>query len=320
MAVVPWEEQLATIIGSTQGTGLKLYQSDEQPASGKCIAIYGRPGAGKTDLVAGLADCPYATPILYLNIEGGAWVFSHRNDIQIIQITQWADFSTLLIRFNGARALPFKTCIVDNVSELQAINVMSIINQRGTQGINGGMPSQNNWGASTAQMLNSLRLCHDMSERFGVNFIFTVWEDARKDSVTNQVLKSGIGVTPALARSLPGIVDIVGHLTVQNDPPKYTRVLNFAANPHSDAKFRRNRTEVANSIPLTIAYQDQQPLVDIFNTLFGGKPWPKEKYAALASKAKVDYATTTSGADGPSDGVVESIVATKLQSSEASSS
>jgi hypothetical protein len=319
MSIIPWESQLVKIIGSTGGTSLKVYGSNEQPVTGRLIAIYGRPGSGKTDLAASLADCKYAVPVLYLNVEGGAWVFAHRSDIQIVDITEWKDFSTILIRLYQAPELPFKTVIVDNVSELQAINVMNIVNQRGTAGINGtGMPTQANWGASTAQMLNSIRLCKNMAEKFGINFIFNVWEDARKDSVTNQIVKSGIGFTPALARSFPGIVDIVGHLTVKDDPPNYTRILNFAANPHSDAKFRRNRQEVGQQIPLTIAYRTQQPLVDVMNTLIGGEKWPSEKYKNLEGQARVDYATNTAIAEGgQQQSVVEAIVANKIDAGEA---
>lgn len=313
MGVVPWEHQLAAIVGSTTGTSIKIYSSGQQPVTGRCMGIYGRPGVGKTDLVAALADCKYALPLVYMNVEGGAWVFSHRDDITIIDVREWTDFSSIIARMYQAQSLPFKTMLVDNATELQAVNVLNIVGQRGTQGIKGtSMPSQQNWGASTAQMLNSIRLCHDMSRKFGVNFIFTAWEDGRKDSVTNQLVKSGIGFTPSLARSFPGIVDIVGHLTVKDDPPFFTRVLNFAATPHSDAKFRRNRTEIANEIPLTIAYRDQKPLVDIFNTLFGGEKWPSAKYKSLASQARVDYAVNTATAESPQVNIVEQLVADKI--------
>lgn len=172
------------------------------------------------------------------------------------------------------------------------------------------MPTQQQWGASTAQMLNVARLCHDkLCGQLGVNVILTAWEDARHDAGDTQFIKSGVGFTKALARSLPGIADIVGHLTVN---PQGTRILSFATGPYTDAKFRRDREEkAAQTIPLTIAYGlEQKPLVDVYNALFAGKPFPAASYAKLQGQAKVAYTPRTE-AGATTEGVVETLVAQK---------
>lgn len=309
MSVQLWEAEVAALF--PKQLGLRIYQSNEQVQQGRCIGFYGEPGVGKTTLVAQMADCEYTSPLLHINAAGGAWVFSHRSDITVVDVFKWTDFSSASARLFQARAIPFKGILIDQLSELQALNVISIMG--GGTGIgNTAMPTQQQWGASTAQMANVLRGYHDLSRRHGIVVVMMAQQDSRKDSVTNAIVKAGIGLTPSLARTFPAIMDIVGHLSVANDPPAYTRILNFAKTAHSDAKFRRNKTEVANSIPLTIAFQDQPVLVDILNTLIGGKPWPTKNYANLARKAKVDYATVVAspeGAGGSEAGVVADRVA-----------
>lgn len=308
MSIQLWQPELETML---RGTGIAVYRSNEQPLVGKFIVIYGRPGVGKTDLVAALADCDAAKPILYMNIEGGAWVFSSRNDIAIIHVNDYTAFSTALMKFAAARTLPFRTLIIDNGSELQAYNAMNVM--KGGTGIRDtSMPTQQQWGASTAQMLNVARLCHDkLCAQLGVNVIMTAWEDARHDAGDTQFIKSGVGFTKALARSLPGIADIVGHLTVNNQG---TRVLSFQVGPYTDAKFRRDRLEAtAQTIPMTIAYgENQKPLVDVFNALFAGKPFPVAAYARLQGQAKVAYTPRTDAANSGNESVVESSVAQKV--------
>lgn len=311
MSIVPWTGQLATLM---QGTGTTAYMSNEQPNSGKMIVIYGRAGVGKTDLVAALADCEYAQPVCYMNVEGGAWVFNSRDDIMVINVNDYVNFSSVLMRFSSQKELPFRTLIIDNGSELQAYNAIN--NMQGGAGIRGtGMPTQQQWGASTAQMLNVARLCHDkLCAQLNVNVVFTAWEDARHDAGDTQFIKSGIGFTKKLASSFPGIADIVGHLTVNQ---RGTRILSFEAGPYTDAKFRRDREDkAAQSVPLTIAYRDKEkPLVDIFNALFGHKPFPLEKYKAYMQEAKVVYTprTTDVAAADSSTSAVETSVAQKTE-------
>ena len=172
------------------------------------------------------------------------------------------------------------------------------------------MPTQQQWGASTAQMLNVFRLCHDkIGRQLGVNVIINCGEDARQDAGDTQFIKSGIGFTKALARSAPYIADIVGHLTVN---AKGTRVLSFEPGPYTDAKFRRDReAKAAQTIPLTIAYQStQKPLVDVFNALFADKPFPLAAYSKLQQEAKVSYIPRTD-MNAATEGVVEVSVAQK---------
>lgn len=304
MSIQLWQPELETML---KNTGIVVTRSNEQPNVGKFVIIYGRPGAGKTDLVAALVECDICKPIVYMNIEGGAWVFSSRSDIAIVHVNTYEDFSTALMRFASQRSLPFKTLIIDNGSELQARN--AIANMSGGGGIkNTGMPTQQQWGMSTAQMLNVARLCHDkLCAKLGVNVILTAWEDARHDAGDTQFIKSGVGFTKSLARSLPGIADIVGHLTVN---AQGTRVLSFQVGPYTDAKFRRDRLEAtAQTIPLTIAYgQDQKPLVDVFNALFAGKAFPVAAYKSLQAQARVSYTPRTE-AGAANESVVETIVA-----------
>lgn len=310
-SVIPWLEEITSIVGPSI-KGITVYRSGEQPPSGKCIVIYGKPGVGKTELASQAADSPHGAPVLYLNLEGGAWSLSHRDDITIVDILTFRQFVTVAQGLFRARTLSYKSIIIDSTSELQAMSVVEILGAGG--GILGtSLMTQQNWGKSTADMLMIARGFHDLARRTGTHVIFTALEDLGKDA-GEVSYRRGIGFTPSLAKSFPAIVDIVGHLTVKNDAPHYTRVLNFAANPLSDAKFRRSKAPEDLKIPLTIAYRQQPVMADILNVLAGGMDWPTDKYKALQAQATVTQVPVSTDNDrAASPNPVEASITQKQQ-------
>jgi phage nucleotide-binding protein len=301
MSVVPWEREIQQIL-TTQT--LKIQRASEQKQKGKCIALYGRTGVGKTELINRLAKTEYGRPMLYFNIDGGSWVLDN-NDAYIIDVVDYTDFSTPMMKLSTSRKLPFKCIVVDNVSSLQVSNITDIQGATGKSIQGSGMATQQQWGMSTAQLLNVYHMLWVIAQNQGIHVITTAWEDDRTNKVTNQTVRSGIGVTPSLARSLPGMMNMVGHITVKQGG---VRVINFDTSPHSDAKMQRRQTKAELSVPLTIAYRDQNILEDLLNSLVGGIEWPTDKYKGLAAQAKVDYATVTQ--DQPTG--VETAVAQRL--------
>jgi hypothetical protein len=91
-----------------------------------------------------------------------------------------------------------------------------------------------------------------------------------------------INLIPALTRSLPGMIDYIGWLTIGSFG---IRELSFAASRDSSAKLRRPETGNATKIPLDIKFKiNQNPLGDIINTLLGGKDWPDNTKTDNTSK------------------------------------
>lgn len=243
----------------------KLRPATTPPASGMCIALYGAAGVGKTTLAAQAALSPLGSPVLIIDAEGGSRAVAHMQNVYVADVKSWKEITE--VSNEVAKQAQFKTIVLDNMSEFQQINLKGIVGN--------GMPQIQHYGQNTNEMLNFSRLWRDISRDTGVNVIFIAWESPEKDESTG-IIKRDLGFTPSLAKQFPGIIDIVGYLTVNQ---KGLRVLNFAPSVRNAAKFRRSQTEVAMQIPLQLTYGlNEYPMVDLLNTLKGGETWPTGRY------------------------------------------
>lgn len=249
---------------------------------GVCMAIYGTPGAGKTTLVSEAVYSEFAQPVDFADCEGGARAITHMGDINVHSLTDprqngeaFADFERLVEQYISKQ----RTCgtlIVDNVSELQNLCVRWVVNHisRG-QGVGAqDRPDIKDWSTVTARMLMLTRKLRDFARNSGTNVFFIAWE-APERGEGDSVVKRDLAFSPSFARQFPGIIDVVGRLTVVGD----SRSLSFAPSATTAAKFRRGGGEAANQIPDTIRFKrGDKPIVDILACLKGGKPWPTNKY------------------------------------------
>lgn len=253
----------------TTFAGLPVRKSNDMVRKGSTICIYGPPGSGKTLLASGAADSEMHSPVLFADAEGGSSVFSHRSDIDVITVRQWSVLRKIIDALKNDS--PYRTLVLDNMSEIQQLNITSIAGQ-------GNDIQIQHWNKSTADILNMTRTLLDHSINKGLNVIFLAWEDREKDSVSNMI-RTGIGFTPSLANKFPGIIDIVGYLSVMNNAPHYSRLLSFAPSPKTDAKFRRSSNDLARSIPLQVVYgEDNLPMADLLDCLKGTKKFPAARY------------------------------------------
>jgi phage nucleotide-binding protein len=251
--------------------GVTLVRANELGEWGVCAALYGRPGAGKTTLALSMADSPYASPTLMIDAEGGARSVSHRSDIDVATVERYEQIPQIIRALLGNPNPPYKGIVLDNMSEVQNKNIRSITGGTRT-------PEIQDWGRSTADILQLTRDCRELAQRRGIVVVLIAWEDYTTDeSSGSNVKRTTVGFTPKLAQQFPGIVDIVGHLSTEASG---TRTLSFESGPRTDGKFRRNGSEAAMGIPLRIRYNypQQNPMADLLATLVGGSPWPKDKY------------------------------------------
>lgn len=264
--------------------GFTIRKANEDNPAGISIAIYGKPGVGKTTLAAQASLCAEGGRTLILDAEGGARSISHLDNVDIIDITSWQQLAQISNELmNPNVSIPWGTIILDNMSEYQAIGINALAGREN--------PQLQMYLKNTNEMLYLTRAYRDMARKRGVNVFFIAWESPEKDEFTG-ITKHDMGFTPSLARQFPGIIDIVIFLTSENDPPQFTRVISFAPAPNTAAKFRRSRAEVAKDIPLVLYYtQDETPMVDLLATLKGGKAWPTGKYVYRRTQAN----TTTQG-------------------------
>lgn len=269
----------------------KIVKANAQGSWGVNLLLYGNAGSGKTTLAGSVADSEYGKPVLVVDAEGGSRVLGHRGDIDVISINDLNDLGApgygwqkildvlndlLYHKIKHESGCEYGTVIFDNMSEYIDLAIKHVIRTIGRNIELKDRPDPNDWGKATSEMLLFTRRARDHARSSKTNMIFIAWELESKND-QGQVLKNGLLFNPALARKIPGIVDWVGYLSVVGGD---RRELSFEASNRTDAKFRRDDTELANQIPLEIRWsgKGKEPLCDILATIKGAVPFPIEKY------------------------------------------
>lgn len=246
---------------------------DELRDKGVCIVIYGSPGSGKTPTAANVVrNQQYGFPGLLVDCAGGTRSVTHlvkSGALQVVRPESWDDLLKVVqdIRHKFDEA-PFKSYIFDNLTEMANMRLMKILREG-----NRTVTQIQDWNVVTMDILSMVRTLRDASnEPAGPNVIMTAWETANSKNVTG-VTKRDVGFNPALAEKLPGIVDMVGHLTVWDNK---SRRLSFEASDNTAARFRRPDDEdPILLLPDNILYTVKEyPIAEMVGTLRGGEPFP----------------------------------------------
>ena len=249
---------------------MKITSVADLPQWGLRTAIYGSPGTGKTYLAATAEDSEFGKSVLFIDVEGGVRSITHRTSIDTVQARTWPEITEVLraIKMGSSDLKKYKTFVWDNLTEYQKLDIARIAGD--------SQPQIQHWGECTTDMLNLVRDMSDVSRTRSLNQIFIAWdEDVQTDVSGIKIIKHRANFTPKLQNSFPGMLDMVGYLTVSS---RLTRTLTFEVSNTTDAKNRRPRTGPTIALPETIRYKiDDSPMADILNTMIGGMPWP-EKY------------------------------------------
>jgi hypothetical protein len=249
--------------------GVQIQKPSEIKETGECLALYGVAGSGKTTLAATATRSALGSPLLYVDVEGGVRAIRHLDDVDVLEVGSWSELESIRREIKLQRH-DYKCIVFDNMSEMQAMNMKHIVGNE--------TPQIQHWGKSTADLLAFTREMRDLTSRSDLNVILIAWDYPEKEESTG-IVKRQIGFTPSLAEKFPGIINTVGHITIKNNPPFYTRMLGFAPGPRTDAKLRRSQIDSAMSIPLEIPFGLDQPLMaDLLEALRGVKPFPVDKY------------------------------------------
>ena len=231
------------------------------------MTLYGQGGAGKTTLAADLAKLG-AT--LHVDAEGGVEAISHRDDLDFVELLSWKQFEILSKELQQGKH-GYKNIIIDNLSELVTMCITQIAGPTDS-------PEIQEYGEMTRKINHHVRLYRDMARIQGINVIFIAWDADEKDD--RGVLKKDLALTPSLRKTVPGVINVIGHVAVLDDPTK--RMLNFAPGPRTVSKFRRAGNAQANEVPFQIVYdKDNLPLADVIKTVKGEQKWPATKYPAV---------------------------------------
>ena len=160
----------------------------------------------------------------------------------------------------------YKCAVFDNVSEAHEL--------RKVQESGSDQPTQPEWGTINRDFLSWVEDCKDLARLKGMVIFLVCWDV--DDKQENGKVKKHVAFTPQVQNTLPGKVDVIGYLSVNNDQ---SRVLSFKQGPLTVAKFRRSMDSNEQKIPLEIKFnRNNRPFVDILEVIKGGGNWPASKY------------------------------------------
>lgn len=173
---------------------------------GISILIYADPGVGKTTLAGTLP--PGETFIV--NTEAGVGPLIGTGHVVFKMDSENVKDIQNLYAYLRTEDHPFKYVVLDNISELEQLFILSL-----TRGRTKDLPEIREYGDAAFKMRENLHLFRDLTER-GITVIFNAWEMPLKIRENDGVLvtklfpKLGVKIAPEVC----GKVNIVGHLEV----------------------------------------------------------------------------------------------------------
>lgn len=134
--------------------------------------------------------------------------------VKIDNINTFDDWSNVLKELGNMKEngkLDFENIAVDNISELERC----ILSDLGSKGKNRGVPAQADYQYMQFKLVNSLRYM----KTFGVNIIWTAWEDVR--SIVSPDGTSYSQIIPKMSAKIVdnicGLCDVVGNIRINKD-------------------------------------------------------------------------------------------------------
>lgn len=274
--------------------GVELRTNKTTGMRGLIMALYSQGGAGKTLLAGSVAELGLS---LYIDAEGGSEVLDYREEeIHYADCFSYLQFQKIvqgLVALYNRGEEPYKNIIVDNLSELLDM----CEDMHGIQG-DDRMDLQK-YNLVKKEFLKRIRALRDIARKHDVNIILLLWDSDERDE--RKVLKKDLALTPKLREKLPGIINIIGHISAVSGKPDM-RQLSFEPSPKSVSKFRRSPTSTAMAVPYVIEYSyDKLPLPDIIQAIKGEKEWPKNKYKTAKTSESNTSASDERKSDNASD-------------------
>lgn len=237
-----------------------LKASDMSQANGLVMLIYGLPGVGKTTLAASAQDSEFGRDVAIIDCDGSVKALEDRDDILVHRLGKYRELTDAA---DGIRsgAYPFKTVVIDNLSEAQARDMEEITKAEGRL----GKPERQDWGLSGNHLSQMMRAYRDLA--YGpraINVIFTCHLKEERDAQGN-ILAQRPSLTPSIVNIAAGAVDVIGLLEFK--PKTGQRVLKLGGSALFVGKVRQGRT--TSVLPNQI---ENPSMVDILRLVRTGKP------------------------------------------------
>lgn len=226
----------------------KLIHKAEALNAPKTILIYGDAGRGKTWLAASAAEVKELSPVLLIDVEGGASAIARDfKDVDVINVSTHDQLSVVLNDIINVKH-KYKTVIIDT---------LGVAMDRAEKFFGEKPENKNNkfgrWGDLKVWANDIIRALH--SAPF-VSIILTHAVD-EKDESTGAV-KTVPNIPGGSKKDLPGIPDIIGYMTAERTEAGVKRVLVVDA---SDRLVTKNRF----NLPSVIQEPSMKKIMNIIN-------------------------------------------------------
>lgn len=264
---------------------MKIVKSDDPQAKPSIIMmVYGNGGVGKTTF-ASTAPKP-----LLVDCENGSKYFGLRGiKMDIAKVSQWSDMEGL---FDIAKSGEYQTIVIDPIGELME-KLKRFMVMKGDKKLvqSDGSPSMAGWGWLKDTMRSTIKILRDS----GVNLLLVAHVDEKADE--DKLVKRPMIMTK-LSDEIVNMVDIVGYMTVINDPTDGEKRI-IIVDPASDKYIAKDRTgQLGKVIPPNFT--------DIIDACQGTKTfkWSNadaKKSAETSKKAEAEEEAPASAEDSVND-------------------
>lgn len=171
------------------------------------MLVYGKPGVGKTTLAASAGKLARTGPALLLNIDPGGLAVVGMPGVKVVDIKSWSDVYKVISYLKSLvpSPPPFKTLIIDSLTELQYLNLDAISRAR-NKGKETDEIYLDEYGISTRQIRRLVRWLRD----YPIHVVYTAQEGTSKDKEQDETIFPAL--TDKLRIALLAYMDIIAYL------------------------------------------------------------------------------------------------------------
>jgi hypothetical protein len=203
------------------------------------LLVYGEPGVGKTRFAGTALEHEALKPVLYLDVDGGIVTLRKNKDLDVRQVRSMGEareiYNTLYKAVDWESkepALPFKTVVIDTLSELAKLDMREIAKEANARNPNQNeyVPSQREYLINGERVREIVRAYRDLP----CNVVFCCG-DARDNSNAMIFFPQFTG---KLRHEIAGFIDIVGYMTADTDKGEFVNQIQTVKTKRVSAKDR----------------------------------------------------------------------------------
>lgn len=229
------------------------------------MLVYGRSGTGKTHF-----GSTFPKPILFIDTnERGTETIAMEEDVDVVRITEWAQFDELYwALLNQETSVEYASIVIDQVTNLQDIGMAEVL-RKGRKGRDETF-TQRNWGQLSGMLKQTIMDFRDLSDLY--NLLLIAHErvfDGGDDE--DEAIEPSIGarVMPSVGSFLDGAVDAIGSTFIkerwETEDKEEVRHVDYCMRigPHAFYSTKIRRPVSAGPIPELIVNPTYKKIKDL---------------------------------------------------------